>query len=211
MDALDGGEYSETNCIFIAINQTIHCDSIAHIKTLASPQEGLPKEFERYVIIRILMIERIWEELWTLQEKFQPYRNSERYRVDSILADPSTSYNTVGINYFYIFYFLMLLIFISLLLKHILKISLKNQITDKVETAMFKLPTCCSTDTIIILDYYLDEADYALSLPQKLSVIIIAVWKNPSEDVKMDRWMYNAYKEAEQVGHRQYIVDFDIT
>lgn len=95
MDTPGGGEFSQTKRIFMAINQTIHCDSIEHAKVLASPWATLPEEFQSHVITTIPMMQRSFEELWDLQEKFQPGGNGERYKVDSILVDPNVSYEKV--------------------------------------------------------------------------------------------------------------------
>ncbi|KAL1854964.1 hypothetical protein Plec18170_004376 [Paecilomyces lecythidis] len=178
MDDQDGGEFSQTGRIFMAINQTIHCDSLAEANTLSSPWNIIPKDFEPYVITKVPVTQRSWEELWELQAKFQPAGHGERYRVDSILADPGIPYDKVA---------------------------------EKVDIAVFQLPTRLSTGTIVFLDYYPDEADQAVSLPQKLSVTTMACWKDPKRDEAMDSWMRNAYKEAELVGLGQYVADFDVT
>lgn len=60
------------------------------------------------------------------------------------------------------------------------------------------------------MDCFPDEADQAVSLPQKLSVTTMACWKDAKQDAIMDEWIYNAYKEAEQVGRGQYVADFDV-
>ncbi|KFZ07603.1 hypothetical protein V501_06292, partial [Pseudogymnoascus sp. VKM F-4519 (FW-2642)] len=175
-DAPGDGEFSEAKRVFLALNQTIHVNSIDQAKVLASPWDSLPSEFEPYVVTRMLMKERTWEELWDLQESFQPHGHGERYRVDSILADPRVSY---------------------------------EKIVDRVTPALFNLPTRQSTGTIVFLDYFPDEADQAVSLPQKLSVTTMAIWKDPAKDAAMDKWMYDVYKEAEKVGRGQYVADFD--
>ncbi|KAH9215446.1 hypothetical protein DL95DRAFT_500403 [Leptodontidium sp. 2 PMI_412] len=175
-DAPGDGEASQAKRVFLALNQTIHVNSIDQAKILASPWDSLPSEFEPFVITRVPMQERTWEELWDLQESFQPHGQGERYKVDSILADPEVSY---------------------------------EKIVDKITPALLDLPTRKSTGTIVFLDYFPDEADQALSLPQKLSVTTMAIWKDPARDVAMDKWMYDAYKEAEKVGRGQYVADYD--
>ncbi|KEZ40254.1 Uncharacterized protein SAPIO_CDS8729 [Scedosporium apiospermum] len=84
-----------------------------------------------------------------------------------------------------------------------------DEIVEACSPALFELPTRKSTGTIIIVDWNPDEADQALSLPQRMTVATMVCYHNPELDVKMDKWSYEVYKKAEKVGLGQYIADFD--
>lgn len=90
-DDPEGGEESKSKRVFFVINQTMFADSLEEAKVLASPWAAIPDEFERHVITTVPLMERDREELWELQENFQPSGNGERWNVDSILADPEVS------------------------------------------------------------------------------------------------------------------------
>lgn len=84
-DAPGPHDDSHVNRVFMLLNQTIHCGSIEEANVLASPWSGLPKDFRRHLVAQMPMQERTWEELWDLQEKFQPH--GKRWKVDSILTN----------------------------------------------------------------------------------------------------------------------------
>lgn len=95
MENEDGGDFSKTKKVFLAINQTMMADTIEQAKVLSSPWDTLPKIFQSNMITKVPLLERTWEDLWNVQEKFQPHGKGERYRVDSILADPGVPYKKV--------------------------------------------------------------------------------------------------------------------
>jgi hypothetical protein len=90
-DDPDGGEESKSKRVFFVINQTMFADSLEEAKVLASPWDNIPDEFKKHVITKVPLMERSREELWELQEDFQPSGNGERWNVDSILPDPKVS------------------------------------------------------------------------------------------------------------------------
>lgn len=80
---------SKSKRVFMLLNQTVHCDSIEEASVLSSPWKDIPDAFRKHLVANIPLTERTWEELWDLQEKFQPHGNRERWKVDSILSNPS--------------------------------------------------------------------------------------------------------------------------
>lgn len=90
-DDPDGGEESKSKRVFFVINQTMFADSIEEAAVLASPWDNIPVEFKKHVVTKVPLMERNREELWELQENFQPSGNGERWNVDSILQDPKVS------------------------------------------------------------------------------------------------------------------------
>lgn len=90
-DDPEGGEESKSKRVFLVINQTMFADSLGEARVLASPWDNIPEEFKKHVITTVPLTERNREELWELQENFQPSGNGERWNVDSILADPKVS------------------------------------------------------------------------------------------------------------------------
>lgn len=90
-DDPEGGEESKSKRVFLVINQTMFADSLEEARVLASPWDTMPDEFKEHVITTVPLMERSREELWTLQENFQPSGNGERWNVDSILANPNVS------------------------------------------------------------------------------------------------------------------------
>ncbi|EKG11147.1 Oxygen oxidoreductase covalent FAD-binding site [Macrophomina phaseolina MS6] len=96
METPGDGEASDKPRIMFVINQTVYVDSMAEAKTLVSPWDVLPQEFQPYVVERVPLLERTWPDLWNLQEKFQPNGNGERWTVDSILPDPKISTDEVS-------------------------------------------------------------------------------------------------------------------
>lgn len=90
-DDPEGGEESKSKRVFLVINQTMFADSLEEAKVLASPWDRIPDAFKKHIITTVPLTERNREELWELQESFQPSGNGERWNVDSILADPNVS------------------------------------------------------------------------------------------------------------------------
>lgn len=90
-----GNDDSKANRVFMLLNQTVRCDSVEEANTLASPWRSLVDEFRKHLVAEIPMTERKWEELWDLQEKFQPHGAGERWKVDSILSDPAVPLDEV--------------------------------------------------------------------------------------------------------------------
>lgn len=95
-DDPEGGEESKSKRVFMVINQTMFADSLEEARVLASPWENIPDEFKKHIITAVPLTERSREELWELQENFQPSGNGERWNVDSILADPKVSDDEVS-------------------------------------------------------------------------------------------------------------------
>ncbi|TVY69527.1 FAD-linked oxidoreductase sorD [Fusarium oxysporum f. sp. cubense] len=90
-DDPNGGHESAAKRVFFAINLTIFADSLDEAAVLASPLETFPEDFKEYIVTTVPLVERTWDELWGLQESFQPQGNGERWNVDSILVDPKAS------------------------------------------------------------------------------------------------------------------------
>jgi hypothetical protein len=59
------------------------------------------------------------------------------------------------------------------------------------------------------MDYYPNEADQALSLPQKTYVSTMLCWKDPEQDASMDKWLLDAYTKADKVSCGVYVADFN--
>lgn len=74
---------------------------------------------------------------------------------------------------------------------------------------MCDLPTRKSVGTICIMDYYPDEADQALSLPQHHYVSTMLHWKESTQDEAMKQWMLQAYYPLDEISVGQYVADFD--
>ncbi|CAH0024577.1 unnamed protein product [Clonostachys rhizophaga] len=166
-DDPNGGHESAAKRVFLAINLTIFADSLDEAKVLASPLDSFPEEFEKHIVTTVPLMERTWEELWGLQESFQPQGNGERWNVDSIL------------------------------------------VIDAITPALFNLPSRLSSGTLCPIDYYPNEVDQALSLPQKTYVSTMLCWKDPKEDAAMDRWLLDAYTKADKVSCGVYVADFN--
>lgn len=64
---------------------------------------------------------------------------------------------------------------------------------------------------LLISDYYPDENDSAISLPQQYFVSTLVCWTDPASDAKMRRWTRETYTNAASIAAGQYIADFDIT
>ncbi|EEU38448.1 uncharacterized protein NECHADRAFT_88594 [Fusarium vanettenii 77-13-4] len=165
-DDPNGGHESAAKRVFFAINETIFADSFDEAKVLASPWNVVPDEFKKYIVTTVPLVERTWEELWGLQESFQPQGNGERWNVDSILVDPKAS---------------------------------DDELIDAITPALYDLPSRLSSGTFCPMDYYPDEADQALSLPQKTYVSTMCCWKDPKQDAAVDKWLLDAYTKAEKV------------
>ncbi|CAK1365406.1 unnamed protein product [Cercospora beticola] len=86
-----GGHESAAKRVFFVINQTMFVDSFAEAEVLASPWNKFPDQLKQHIVTTVPLAERTWEELWDLQESFQPHGNGERWTVDSILVDPKVS------------------------------------------------------------------------------------------------------------------------
>jgi hypothetical protein len=86
---------SKAKRVFMLLNQTVHCDSIEEASVLASPWQSLPDAFRKHLVAEIPMTERKWEELWDLQEKFQPHGAGERWRVDNVIRDATVPLDEV--------------------------------------------------------------------------------------------------------------------
>lgn len=95
-DDPNGGHESASKRVLFSINESIFADSFDEAKVLASPWDVIPDEFKSYVVGTIPLVERTWEELWAIQESFQPQGNGERWNVDSILVDPTVSDDAVS-------------------------------------------------------------------------------------------------------------------
>lgn len=90
-DDPEGGEESLSQRLFMVMNQTMFADSLEEAGVLASPWDNIPDEFKKHIVTTVPLQERSSEEMWDLQEKFQPTGNGERWNVDSILTDPKVS------------------------------------------------------------------------------------------------------------------------
>lgn len=62
-----------------------------------------------------------------------------------------------------------------------------------------------------MMDYNPNEEDQAVSLPQKLSVTTMVVWRDAAHDAAMSEWLQNAYIQAQRAGRGQYVADFDVS
>lgn len=74
---------------------------------------------------------------------------------------------------------------------------------------MFDLPSRLSSATFVPIDYYPDEKDQALSLPQKSYISSMLCWKDPNRDTAMDNWLLKVYEKADTVSCGVYIADFN--
>ncbi|KEF62903.1 uncharacterized protein A1O9_00877 [Exophiala aquamarina CBS 119918] len=88
----------------------------------------------------------------------------------------------------------------------------RYRVIGAVTPAVYELPTRRATGNICPLgDYYPDEADHCLSLPQKCTVTTITCYQDASRDAAVDQWTAAAYREAEKVAIGQYVADYDPT
>lgn len=60
------------------------------------------------------------------------------------------------------------------------------------------------------MDYYPNEADQALSLPQKTYVSTMCCWKDAEQDAGVDKWLLDAYTKADKVSSGVYVADFNV-
>ncbi|KAK0662708.1 Inactive tetrahydrocannabinolic acid synthase [Lasiodiplodia hormozganensis] len=58
-------------------------------------------------------------------------------------------------------------------------------------------------------DYYPDEEDQAMCLPQQYHVSTMTCWHDPAKDEEMKKWIHDAYSRAQPVSVGQYVADFD--
>ncbi|KAK7718530.1 hypothetical protein SLS64_002485 [Diaporthe eres] len=175
-DDPEGGEESKSKRVFMVINQTMFADSIEEARVLASPWDNIPDDFKEHIITTVPLTERNREELWELQENFQPSGNGERWNVDSILVDSNVS---------------------------------DDELIEAITPALYDLPSRLSSGTFVPIDYYPDEKDQALSLPQKSYVSSMLCWKDPKRDAFMDKWLLDAYERADKVSCGVYAADFN--
>jgi len=76
---------------------------------------------------------------------------------------------------------------------------------------MCDLPTRRSVGCIYIADYYPDEKEAAISLPQQYYISTMTCWTDAADDARMRKWMYDQYAALSPAGVGQYIADFDVT
>lgn len=176
MDEPGDGDLSDPKRIMFVINETVYADSLEEAKVLASPWDKLPDEFAKFQVQRIPMLERKWEDLWRLQDKFQPQGQGERWNVDSIMTDPKVSY---------------------------------DDLIEAITPAMYELPSRLTTGTICPLDYYPDEADQALSLPQKCYISSMTCWRDEARDAANDEWLRRVFQKANKASCGIYVADLD--
>ena len=69
--------------------------------------------------------------------------------------------------------------------------------------ALYDLPTRKSVGTVCIANYYPDETDSSMSLPQRYYISSMTRWGEKSEDAKMSKWMSNAYRPSEKISAGQ--------
>ncbi|SPN96506.1 related to 6-hydroxy-D-nicotine oxidase [Cephalotrichum gorgonifer] len=176
-DDPNGGHESASKRVFFAINETIFADSMEEATVLGSPWSVIPDEFKSCVVTTVPLVGRTWEELWDLQESFQPHGNGERWNVDSILVDPKIS---------------------------------DDDLIDAVTPALYDLPSRLSSGTFCPIDYYPNETDQSLSLPQKAYVSTMCCWKDPKHDSTVDEWLLHTYTEADKVSCGIYVADLNV-
>lgn len=75
---------------------------------------------------------------------------------------------------------------------------------------MCDLPNRKCVGTICVVDYYPNEANQALSLPQRHYIASMTRWKDAKEDVVYSKWMQEAYHPLEKIAVGQYVADFDV-
>ncbi|KAL6703098.1 hypothetical protein ACN47E_010235 [Coniothyrium glycines] len=82
-----------------------------------------------------------------------------------------------------------------------------DELIDAITPALYELPTRLSTGTVCPMDYYPDEADQALSLPQKCYVSAMNCWRDPKNDASNDAWIQRVFAKAESAGCGIYVAD----
>ncbi|OCL12642.1 FAD-binding domain-containing protein [Glonium stellatum] len=86
-----------------------------------------------------------------------------------------------------------------------------DQLVDAITPALQDLPSRLTVGFICVADYYPDERDQALSLPQKYYISTMSCWRDPRRDQVMRKWMLDTYSRAGEVSCGQYAADFDAT
>lgn len=76
---------------------------------------------------------------------------------------------------------------------------------------MVDLPSRRSVGTINVLDYYPDERNQVISIPQQYYISTMTCWKDASWDSEMRNWMLNTYNKLDKLSLGQYIADLDVT
>jgi len=84
-----------------------------------------------------------------------------------------------------------------------------HQLIEAITPALYDLPSRLSSGTFCPMDYYPNEADTALSLPQKTYVSTMCCWKDAKFDSAVDEWLLNAYTKADTVSCGVYVADFN--
>ncbi|KAG2419171.1 hypothetical protein HFD88_002277 [Aspergillus terreus] len=84
-----------------------------------------------------------------------------------------------------------------------------DDVIEAVTPALFDLPTRLSSGTFCPIDYYPDERNHALSLPQKTYVSTMLCWKDAKYDAAVDKWLLDAYSKADEVSVGVYVADFN--
>ncbi|KAH7074017.1 hypothetical protein BKA63DRAFT_543977 [Paraphoma chrysanthemicola] len=82
-----------------------------------------------------------------------------------------------------------------------------DDLIDAITPALYELPTRLSTGTVCPLDYYPDEADQALSLPQKCYVSAMNCWRDPKRDATNDAWIQRVFESAAKASCGIYVAD----
>ncbi|EEU33648.1 uncharacterized protein NECHADRAFT_89277 [Fusarium vanettenii 77-13-4] len=85
-----------------------------------------------------------------------------------------------------------------------------DKVINAITPALYDLPSRLSSGTLCPMDYYPDEEDQALSLPQKTYVSTMCCWKDPKQDAAMDKWLLDAYTKADEVSCGVYMADFNV-
>ncbi|KAJ4343720.1 hypothetical protein N0V95_006550 [Ascochyta clinopodiicola] len=84
-----------------------------------------------------------------------------------------------------------------------------DELVDGITPALYELPTRLTTGTVCPLDYYPDEADQALSLPQKCYVSSMTCWQDAARDEANDKWVRRVYEQAAKVSCGIYAADIN--
>ncbi|KAK7715950.1 hypothetical protein SLS57_006701 [Botryosphaeria dothidea] len=85
----------------------------------------------------------------------------------------------------------------------------KKQLIEAIKPAFCDLPTRKSVGCLYISDYFPDEEDQSMSLPQQYHISTMTCWHDPAKDEVMKKWMYDVYERAQPVSCGQYVADFD--
>ncbi|GME45639.1 putative FAD-linked oxidoreductase YvdP [Neofusicoccum parvum] len=87
----------------------------------------------------------------------------------------------------------------------------RKQLIEAITPAFCDLPTRKSVGCMYISDYYPNEEDQAMCLPQQYHISTMTCWHDPAKDAEMKKWIYDAYSRAQPVSCGQYVADFDET